>query len=321
MESPLSLTFHDLHPPQADLLREVVAGLSRWPKSLSPKFFYDRRGSELFDAITELPEYYPTRTEISILRRHGAEIAEHLGQGSALIELGSGSPLKIRVLLDSVRPAVYLPVDISAHHLRRSASDIARDYPQIQVAAVCADYSNGLRLPETPPEAVRAAFFPGSSIGNFEREPAKTLLTTVAEELGEGGALLIGVDLKKDQSVLDAAYNDSQGVTAAFNRNLLERINREAGADFAPEQFRHHAFYDPQQGRVEMHLVSECEQQVHVEGREFAFAPGESIHTENSYKYTVDEFQGLAAQAGFAAEQVWTDDEDLFSVHCLRVKS
>lgn len=316
----MSFTFHDLHPPRADLLREVVEGLSRRPRALSPKFFYDRRGSALFDAITELPEYYPTRTEIGILRRHGVEIARHLGQGSALIELGSGSPLKIRVLLDSVQPAVYLPVDISADHLRQSAADIARDYPEIQVEAVCADYSNGLSLPETPPEATRAAFFPGSSIGNFERGPARTLLTTVAEALGEGGALLIGVDLKKDPDLLDAAYNDSQGVTAAFNRNLLERINREAGADFVPEQFRHHAFYDPRQGRVEMHLVSECEQRVRVDGQEFAFVPGESIHTENSYKYTVEEFQGLAAQAGFVDEQVWTDDAALFSVHCLRVR-
>lgn len=316
----MSFAFHDLHPAQADLVREVVAGLSRQPKALSPKFFYDRRGSELFDAITELPEYYPTRTEIGILRRHGGEIAEHLGQGSALIELGSGSPLKIRVLLDSLQPALYLPVDISTEHLRQSAADIARDYPQVRVEAVCADYSNGLRLPDTPPEAPRAVFFPGSSIGNFEPESARILLATVAQELGEGGALLIGVDLKKDHSLLDAAYNDSQGVTAAFNRNLLERINREAGADFAPEQFRHHAFYDPQQGRVEMHLVSECEQQVQVDGRAFAFAPGESIHTENSYKYTVQEFQGLAAEAGLAVEQVWTDDADLFSVHCLRVQ-
>jgi dimethylhistidine N-methyltransferase len=302
-----------------DLLHEVVAGLSRQPKVLSPKFFYDERGSRLFDAITELPEYYPTRTEIEILRRHGAEIARHLGHGSALIELGSGSPLKIRVLLDSLQPAIYLPVDISAEHLRRSAADIARDYPEIRVEAVCADYSDGLRLPETPPEAPRAAFFPGSSIGNFEPGPALSLLAAVAEELGEDGALLIGVDLKKDPRVLDAAYNDSQGVTAAFNRNLLERINREVGADFAPEQFNHRAFYDPRQGRVEMHLVSEREQQVRLDGRRFGFVAGESIHTENSYKYTVDEFHGLAARAGFTAEQVWTDDEHLFSVHCLRV--
>ena len=315
----MQFAFHDFHPPAGDLLGEVLHGLACQPKRLSPKFFYDRRGSQLFDAITRLPEYYPTRTEIGILREQGESIAAHLGHDSVLIELGSGSPQKIRVLLDSLRPAVYMPVDISSEHLRDSARDIARDYPQMQVEAVCADYSDGLQLPELPLDADRAAFFPGSSIGNFEPPAAVDLLRDVGQDLGPGGALLIGVDLKKDRRQLDAAYNDSRQITAAFNLNLLTRINREADADFDTEQFEHRAFYNEAEGRIEMHLVSTCSQEVRVDGRRFAFGAGESIHTENSYKYSLDEFHALGEQAGYAAEQVWTDPENLFSVHCLRV--
>jgi dimethylhistidine N-methyltransferase len=310
-----------MHPPADDLLGEVLNGLACDPKHLSPKFFYDRRGSLLFDAITRVPEYYPTRTEISILRTQGDAISAHLGQDSVLVELGSGSPTKIRTLLDSVRPAVYMPVDISGEHLRDSASEIARDYPDIRVEAVCADYSDGLQLPETCTDASSAVFFPGSSIGNFEPPAAAGLLRDVARHLGRGGALLIGVDLKKDRQILDAAYNDSQQLTAAFNLNLLTRINREADADFNTEQFSHRAFYNETQGRVEMHLVSTCRQQVHVNGHHFRFDEGEGIHTENSYKYSVDEFHELAVQAGYEAEQTWTDPGHLFSVHCLRVAS
>ena len=315
----MQYAFHDYHPDAEDLLGEVLHGLACQPKRLPPQFFYDQRGSQLFDAITRLPEYYPTRTEIGILREQGEAIAAHLGHDSVLIELGSGSPLKIRVLLDSLRPAVYMPVDISGEHLRDSASHIARDYPQIQVEAVCADYSAGLQLPELPLDADRAAFFPGSSIGNFEPPAAVDLLRDVGEELGPGGALLIGVDLKKDRQQLDAAYNDSRQITAAFNLNLLTRINREANADFDTERFDHRAFYNAAQGRIEMHLVSTCSQQVRVNEQHFAFVPGESIHTENSYKYSIDEFHALGAKAGYEAEQVWTDADELFSVHCLRV--
>jgi dimethylhistidine N-methyltransferase len=311
--------FHDYHPDAEELLGEVLRGLACQPKRLSPKFFYDLRGSQLFDAITRLPEYYPTRTEIAILREQGEAIAAQLGHNSVLIELGSGSPLKIRVLLDSLRPAVYMPVDISSEHLRESASHIARDYPQMQVEAVCADYSAGLQLPDLPREAPRAAFFPGSSIGNFEPPAAVDLLREVGRDLGPGGALLVGVDLKKDRQRLDAAYNDSQQITAAFNLNLLTRINREAGADFDIDRFDHRAFYNEAQGRIEMHLVSTCRQQVHVDGDRFEFGAGESIHTENSYKYSVDEFHDLGVQAGYGTEQVWIDPDELFSVHCLRV--
>jgi len=315
----MQYTFHDYHPPAEDLLGEVLNGLSRRPKRLAPKFFYDRRGSRLFDAITRLPEYYPTRTEIGILQQQGEAIAAHLGHDSVLIELGSGSPRKIRVLLDSLRPAVYMPVDISGEHLRDSASNISRDYPDMQVEAVCADYSASLHLPEMPQEAARAAFFPGSSIGNFDPPAAVDLLRDVGEVLGPGGAMLIGVDLKKDWHKLEAAYNDSRQLTAAFNLNLLTRINREADADFDITRFAHRAFYNEAEGRIEMHLVSTCAQQVHVDGHRIEFAAGETIHTENSYKYSVEEFHDLGAEAGFAAEQVWIDNRNLFSVHCLRV--
>jgi dimethylhistidine N-methyltransferase len=315
----MQYVFHDYHPPEEDFLDEVLSGLDCQPKRLSPKLFYDRRGSQLFDAITRLPEYYPTRTEIGILRKQGDAIAAHLGHDSVLIELGSGSPQKIRVLLDSLRPAVYMPVDISSEHLRNSASRIACDYRDLRVEAVCADYSTGLHLPDLPQESARAVFFPGSSIGNFEPVAAVDLLRDVGEVLGPGSAMLIGVDLKKDKQQLDNAYNDSQQITAAFNLNLLTRINREAEADFVIDHFDHRAFYNEEEGRIEMHLVSTCCQQVHVDGRYFRFEAGETIHTENSYKYSLDEFHKLGAEAGYQAEQVWTDPDELFSVHCLRV--
>jgi len=315
----MQYAFHDYHPPVKDLLGEVLGGLTCLPKRLPPKFFYDRRGSQLFDAITRLPEYYPTRTEIGILQEQGEAIAEHLGHDSVLIELGSGSPRKIRVLLDSLHPAVYMPVDISAEHLRDSASHIARDYPEMQVEAVCADYSASLHLPDLPQEATRAAFFPGSSIGNFEPPAAVDLLRDVGEVLGPGGAMLIGVDLKKDLQRLEAAYNDTRQLTAAFNLNLLARINREADADFDLARFAHRAFYNEAEGRIEMHLVSTCDQQVHIDGQRIKFGAGETIHTENSYKYSLEEFRELGAEAGYEAEQVWTDERKLFSVHCLRV--
>jgi dimethylhistidine N-methyltransferase len=311
--------FHDYHPPAEDLLGEVLSGLASEPKHLPPKFFYDLRGSQLFDAITRLPEYYPTRTEIGILREQGDAIAEHLGHDTLLIELGSGSPQKIRALLDSLQPSIYMPVDISSEHLRESAGHIARDYPDLQVEAVCADYSDGLQLPDMPEDSVRAAFFPGSSIGNFEPAAAVDLLRDVAHNLGPGGAMLIGVDLKKDKQQLDAAYNDTQQITAAFNLNLLSRINREANADFDTSLFGHKAFYNEAQGRIEMHLVSICAQQVCVDGHRFHFEAGETIHTENSYKYSVEEFRELGVMAGYETEHVWTDSDELFSVHCLRV--
>lgn len=309
--------FHDYHPTPSDLRAEVLAGLGRARKQLSPKLFYDAEGSRLFDAICELPEYYPTRTEIAILRAHGAEMARHLGRDALLVELGSGSSLKIRVLLEALRPAVYMPVDISSEHLKASAQSLAETFPELEVHAVCADYSAPFALPVDDHAHPRAAFFPGSSIGNFEPLEAEQLLCRVGVILGAEGRLLIGVDLIKDRDRLERAYNDAAGVTAAFNMNLLSRINRELGADFDLGRFRHDAFFNEVESRIEMHLLSTCDQQVLVSGQRFDFREGESIHTECSHKYSVAGFHALAARAGFEPEQVWTDPEQLFSVHCL----
>ncbi len=315
---PPGIHFYDLHPAAADFRSEILTGLARSPRQLSPKFFYDQRGSQLFDAITDLPEYYPTRAELSILEQHGETIADFLGRECLLLELGSGSSRKIRVLLDALRPAAYMPMDISREHLLDSAQALVADYPELEVHAACVDYATELELPYCPGHLPRAAFFPGSSIGNFEPAQARELLQRVAGCLGKGGRLLIGVDLKKDAGVLHAAYNDEQQVTAAFNLNLLQRINRELDADFDLQAFAHEAFYNADAGRVEMHLVSRSDQTVTVAGHRFDFAAGESIHTESSYKYDIDEFLALAGQAGFVPDRVWTDDRQLFSVHCLR---
>ena len=314
-----AINFYDFHPELADFRAEVTSGLRQQPKSLSPKFFYDKAGSELFDAITELPEYYPARTEIDILEQHGDDMARLLGQQCLLLELGSGSSRKIRVLLDALQPSVYMPMDISREHLIGSAEALAADYPQLEVHAACADYSGEFEIPYGPAHLPRAAFFPGSSIGNFEPVAAAELLQRVAEHLGEGGRLLIGVDLKKDPQRLQRAYDDDAQVTAAFNLNLLQRINRELAGDFDLRQFSHRALYNQQLGRIEMHLVSLADQTVSVADERFEFVAGETIHTESSYKYSVEEFQQLADWAGYRAEQVWTDAEQLFSVHCLRV--
>jgi len=313
-----SIHFYDYHPPVADIKAEVLGGLSKRPKQIPPKYFYDQRGSQLFDAITELPEYYPTRTELNILEANGGQIAEFLGDDCLLLELGSGSSRKIRVLLDALRPAAYIPLDISRDHLLNSAKALAKDYPHLDVHAACTDYSADFALPDLPRHLPRAAFFPGSSIGNFEPADACALMRRVGVHLGHDGRLLIGVDLKKDNAILHAAYNDTQQLTAAFNLNLLQRINRELDGDFDLERFEHQAFFNERAGRVEMHLLSKTPQQVMVAGSPITFAAGESLHTENSYKYDIAEFQALAASSGFVAERVWTDDRQLFSVHCLR---
>ena len=313
------IEFHDLHPSSDDLAREVLAGLARRPRAIPPKFFYDARGSQLFDAITQTPEYYPTRTEIAILQAHAPAIAARVGTGSLLVEPGGGSCAKVRILLEGLCPCAYVPMDISREHLWMAAEATAADYPWLEVHAACTDFTRVMEIPPSAPEGPRLAFFPGSSIGNFDPAGAVDFLATVAEVVGPGGWLLIGVDLKKDKAILDAAYNDAAGVTAAFNLNLLERINRELGADFDLAAWRHCAFYEPARGRVEMHLESLAEQRVRVAGRAFEFAAGETIHTENSYKYAVDDFHDLAGQAGFVAEAVWADPQDLFSVQLFRV--
>lgn len=312
------LLFTDLHPRPTDMQAEIIAGLSRVRKQLPPKYFYDQRGSRLFDAITELPEYYPTRAEIGILERYGNEMADLVGRKVLLVELGSGSSYKIRVLLRALKPAVYMPVDISREHLLESVASLAQSFDELEIHAVCADYSAPFALPLDANSGGRAAFFPGSSIGNFEPDEGRQLLERIGILLGTGSRLLIGVDLIKDTSLLNAAYNDTCGITADFNTNLLRRINRELDADFDLDTFRHQAYYNSPERRIEMHLVSVTDQQVSLTGTSLFFREGESIHTENSYKYSIDGFHALAREAGYEAERVWTDADDLFSVHCLR---
>ncbi|MCP5459664.1 MAG: L-histidine N(alpha)-methyltransferase [Gammaproteobacteria bacterium] len=319
MKTASAVRFYDHHPGIADLREEVLKGLATRPKSIPPKFFYDERGSQLFDAICELPEYYLTRTEIGLLRKHCGEIAELAGSECLLIELGSGASKKVRLLLEAVRPASYVGVDISKDFLLQATARLAADYPWLDVQAACADFSRHLNLSYCPSAFRKLAFFPGSSIGNFEPEQAVVLLRQLRKTLSPDGALLIGVDLKKDPRVLHAAYNDAQGITADFNRNLLWRIRNELDTDLEPESFEHQAFYNERQGRVEMHLLSSCTQSFKIEGRDFRFVAGETVHTENSYKYGIEEFQDLARQAGYRPEQVWTDEKQLFSVHYLHL--
>ena len=315
-----NLDFHDLAPSQESFRDAVLAGLGRTPRELPCKLFYDARGSELFEQICETPEYYLTRTEIAILETHAADIAAHVGPHCRLIELGSGASRKVRILLEALdRPAAYVPLDISRERLREAADGLAADFPDLKVVAVCADYTRAFALPPLPgPEGKRVGFFPGSTIGNFEPDAVVRFLANYAELLGAGGEMLIGVDLKKDTAILDRAYNDAAGLNAAFNLNLLVRINRELGGDVDLDRFAHHAFYNEAAGRVELYIKSLTDQVVGVSGRRFRFAEGELIHTENSYKYAIPEFRELAARAGFRAVETWTDPDQLFSVHYLR---
>jgi L-histidine Nalpha-methyltransferase len=311
------------HPPggaEPEFYHEVLAGLVAQRKRLPCKYFYDETGSALFDRICDLPEYYLTRTEMGIMRDHAGEIARRIGPGCQLVELGSGSSVKTRLLLDALPDvAAYVPVDISGEHLRRSAARLAAAYPNVEVLPVCADYTREFAIPAPSGRAARTrvAYFPGSTVGNFEPAEARTFLQRVAALVGPGGGLLIGFDLKKDPALLHAAYNDAAGVTAAFNLNLLARLNRELGADFDVGQFRHYAFYQPGAGRVEMHLVSERAQLVRVNGDRIPIARGESIHTECSYKYTPAEFDRLARTAGFEPAARWTDPREWFCVDYL----
>lgn len=302
-----------------DALAEVLEGLSLPQKTLSPKFFYDARGSELFEQIMRLDEYYPTRTEMAILREHGPEIGRTIGADAVIVELGAGNVEKVRLLLDVLdRPKAFVPIDISGEHLREASAELAAAYPGLVVLPVTGDFTKPLSLPDHA--ALRGArltgFFPGSTIGNFPPDEAEALLGT-AREILQGGDLLIGVDLQKDPSVLTRAYNDAAGVTAAFNLNMLPHLNRLVGADFDPARFRHHAFYNPDLGRIEMHLVSQEPQTVTVGGRSFAFAEGETIHTECSHKYTLPGFADLAARAGWQTVQTWCDPKPWFSLHLL----
>jgi L-histidine Nalpha-methyltransferase len=298
---------------------DLLAGLAATPKRIPPKYFYDPAGSLLFERITELPEYYPTRTECGILRERASEIARFIPEAAALVEFGSGSSAKVRLLLERLPTlGAYVPVDISAEFLDQEAARLRREFPRLTVIPVAADFTKTFALPASVLGRSRAGFFPGSTIGNFEPEESEGFLRYAARILGAGAAFVIGVDLVKDASILNAAYNDAEGVTAAFNLNLLARANRELGADFDLDAFDHRAFFNEAASRVEMHLVSRSRQTVRLLGHAFAFAPDETIHTENSYKHTLDGFARLATKAGWRAEAAWTDAERLFSVHMLR---
>ena len=310
--------FHDLEPAVEEFRAAVLNGLAGPQKRIPAKFFYDAEGSRLFDAICALAEYYPTRTEIGILDRHSGDIAQAIGPDATLVEFGSGSSVKIRILLDAMPDlAAYVPIDISRDHLVAAARAVADDHEGLAVVPVCADYSGPVALPPDLPRHRLAGFFPGSTIGNFAPTQAAAFLKQVATLLGPGSGLLIGVDLQKDEAILNAAYNDAEGVTAAFNLNLLARINRELGGDFDPDGFAHRACYNAARACIEMHLISRRHQSVTIAGRKFEFQHGETIHTEDSHKYTVESFHALAGAAGWRAEQVWTDPDQLFSVHYL----
>jgi len=299
----------------SEFAHAMQEALTRHPHRISPKWFYDAEGSRLFDAICELPEYYPTRTELGLLDRHADDIARRIGPGVEVVEFGAGSLRKVRLLLDALeRPAGLLPIDISAEHLHASAAQLQRDRPGLFVRPVALDFTQDFALPAA--RGPRVGFFPGSSIGNFEPDEAGPLLARMARWLD--GGLLIGVDLVKEPDLLHAAYNDAQGVTARFNRNLLARANAELGADFNLARWAHSAFFHPPLQRIEMHLVSRCDQVVHLCGHALPVEEGESIHTENSYKYTVAGFQRLAESAGFRPEAVWVDSRRWFSIHWLR---
>jgi dimethylhistidine N-methyltransferase len=292
---------------------DVVAGLSAPQKFLSPKYFYDAAGSRLFARICRLPEYYVTRAELALTRRHLAAIARFAGRGCQLIEYGSGEGVKSRLLIRAARPAVYVPIDISQDALDDAARRLAREFPGLRIHPLLGDFSRPIDIPvrRGMPSVV---YFPGSTIGNLTPEEAHAFLSM---SRGIAARMLVGVDLKKDPAVLHAAYNDSRGVTAAFNLNLLARINRELGADFDLRRWRHYAFYNPVEGRIEMHLVSMGAQKVALGKHRFHFASGETIHTESSYKYSLDGFRDLAAKAGFRSGKVWTDRRGLFALHGL----
>jgi len=294
----------------------LLGGLRSTPKNIPCKYFYDAEGSRLFEQICRLPEYYPTRTEFSLLQTHAEEITAFIGPHAEIMEFGAGAGEKIRPLLDVLhRPSAYIPVDISESYLKSVTARLSADYPSLPIHPLMADFTGELSWPSAS-GLPRVGFFPGSTIGNFQPEEARDFLGNSAKLL-KGGGLLIGVDLVKDPAILHAAYNDRAGITAAFNRNLLARANREAGANFELSRFAHYAFYNPVEHRIEMYLISSMAQRVQICGRMISFSEGQAIHTEYSYKYTVPAFRELAASAGFIPRAVWTDPESLFSIHWL----
>jgi dimethylhistidine N-methyltransferase len=311
--------YHVGNENETDMYSEILNGLKSSPKSISPKYFYDKKGSELFESITMLREYYPTRTELFILNKYKNDIANAAGTDSALIEFGSGSSEKVRTLLEAMPELKeYVPIDISKDFLYQSARALSMEYPYLNVHAVSADYTAKFEMPKLESKR-KVVFFPGSTIGNFEPHEMEEFLKQTADQLKPGGGLLIGVDLKKDHAVLNAAYNDKKGVTREFNLNLLNRLNRELLANFKLEDFSHHAFYNAEKGRVEMHLVSLKNQVIPIGDVQIAFQEGETIHTENSYKFTIEEFHQIAAMCGFKPKKVWCDERQWFSMHYLEV--
>ena len=310
------VAFYDMSRKQESFADALRAGLSATPKSIPSRFLYDAQGSALFDRICDLPEYYPTRTEMKILADHAHDMAELIGPEASLIELGSGSSVKVRLLLDAMqRPSAYIPIDVSGEHLLAAAEALGADYPKLAVAAICADYGDTFPLPETPGEGRQVAFFPGSTIGNLEPQDAVPFLAGWARS---GVDMIVGVDLVKGADILEPAYDDAEGVTAAFSLNLLARANREAGADFDLEAFAHRSRWDPQASRITIGIESLKDQTVHALGQSFPFTQGERIETEHSYKYSVEGFQQMARRAGYRPRAVWTDQDDLFSVHYLK---
>jgi dimethylhistidine N-methyltransferase len=300
-------------------ISEIVDGLSAAQKQISPKYFYDERGSQLFDEITRLPEYYLTNTELGIMRDNIAEMVELVGKQASLIEFGSGSSLKTRILLEHLSElAAYVPVDISDEHLHASADEIREEFPHIEVLPVVADFTKQFELPTPMVMPLRnVVYFPGSTIGNFEHDMAMDLLRVMYHEAGKNGALLIGVDLQKDPTIIENAYNDSAGITAEFNLNMLQHLNRDYGANFDVDEFTHSANYDPDEGRVVIELISQSDQTFEIADTAFEIADGEAILTEYSHKYSLDGFATMASEAGFTVEKVWTDSERLFSVQFL----
>lgn len=315
-------SFDDVVTDSGHFLADVLTGLRAAEKSLPCKYFYDEEGSRLFDSICDSPEYYPTRTELAMMERSAGEMASAIGPEAELIEYGSGASKKVRLLLDELEaPAAYVAVDISRDFLIEASTALSKAYPDLIVHVICADFTKPFELPADVVASGRRAvgYFPGSTIGNFAPEEARRFLSNCVATLGAGGGMLIGVDLKKDIGILNAAYNDAAGITEAFNLNLLVRINRELGGDFDLDKFAHVAFYNEPEGRIEMHLESLTDQTMTVGGVGFDFSAGERIHTENSYKYSIEEFQALAKTAGFVHDRVWTDPDRLFSVHFLEV--
>ena len=311
-----SVYFYDDLLEQQNLQEEIVTGLSASEKYISPKFFYDETGSRLFTEITRQPEYYLTRTETALLQQHVVEIGQLAGEDSLLIEYGSGSSEKIRILLDNLKPGIYAPVDISRDYLARAALALGREYPWLEVRATCVDFTADFDLPFDSHRR-RISFFPGSSIGNFSRREASEFIARIRQLVGPEGGLLIGVDLKKNDARLNAAYNDANGITARFNLNVLAHLNHAHDANFDLSRFEHRATYNHARGCMEMYLVSQCDQLVTLGTKTFEFRQGEGIHTENSHKYTIDEFLLMAGNAGFNRAKRWVDDDALFGVFFL----